>query len=192
MRIIAGTLKGRRLASPTWEGLRPTSDRLRETLFNILAGRVEGARVLDVYAGTGAIGIEALSRGAAHVTFVEADGRAQSLILDNIARCGVTDGYAMLRNDALRALEALREEGRRFDFVLLDPPYNGNRKSRGARPVGATVDVLLAVDAVLTDGGTVVWEHAERTAMPPAVGGLARVRVVESGDSALTFYHREL
>ena len=85
MRIIAGTLKGRRLETPDWEGLRPTSDRLRETLFNVLAPRIGGAHVLDGYAGTGAIGIEALSRGAAHVTFVEQDPRAQRLIERNLA-----------------------------------------------------------------------------------------------------------
>src|SRR5690348_2883385 len=90
MRIIAGSLKGRRLKTPTWAGLRPTSDKLRETLFNILAPRVAGARVLDGYAGTGALGIEALSRGAASVTFVERDRRAQGLIEENLARCGVT------------------------------------------------------------------------------------------------------
>src|SRR3989454_6208609 len=90
MRVIAGSLKGRRLATPKWEGLRPTSDKLRETLFNILAARVQGARVLDGYAGTGAIGIEALSRGAAHVTFVDSDARALRLIEQNLKLCGVS------------------------------------------------------------------------------------------------------
>ena len=80
MRIIAGTLKGRRLTPPRWDGLRPTSDKLRETLFNVLGPAVEGQRVLDAYAGTGAVGIEALSRGAAHVTFVESDRRAADII----------------------------------------------------------------------------------------------------------------
>src|SRR5919199_1476259 len=89
MRVIAGTLKGRRLKTPTWDGLRPTSDKLRETLFNILAPRIDGARVLDGYAGTGALGVEALSRGASHVTFVDNDRRAQALIADNLAHCGV-------------------------------------------------------------------------------------------------------
>src|SRR5207245_8567091 len=97
MRVIAGTFKGRRLKAPSWEGLRPTSDKLRETLFNILAPRIDGARVLDGYAGTGAIGIEALSRGASHVAFVERDRRAQALIAENLAACGVTNGYANIR-----------------------------------------------------------------------------------------------
>src|SRR5918993_4098522 len=97
MRIIAGQFKGRRLKTPAWDGLRPTSDRLRETLFNILAPRIAGAHVLDGYAGTGAVGIEALSRGAAHVTFVEQDRRAVALIETNLRALGVTNRYAIIR-----------------------------------------------------------------------------------------------
>ena len=92
MRVIAGKFKGRRLRPPAWDGLRPTSDKLRETLFNILAPRLEGARLLDGCAGTGAVGIEALSRGAAHVTFIEKDRRAVALIEANLAVCGVAAG----------------------------------------------------------------------------------------------------
>src|ERR1700740_2009082 len=97
MRIVAGRLKGRRLDAPAWEGLRPTSDKLRETLFNVLAPRIEGARLLDGFAGTGAVGIEALSRGASHVTFVESDPRASALIADNLAACGIEQGYTIQR-----------------------------------------------------------------------------------------------
>src|SRR5919106_919858 len=95
MRVIAGRFKGRRLKNPSWEGLRPTSDKLRETLFNIVAPRIAGARVLDGFAGTGALGIEALSRGAAHVTFVEQDPRAVRLIEENLAACGVEADYTI-------------------------------------------------------------------------------------------------
>ena len=113
MRVIAGSLKGRRLKAPTWDGLRPTSDKLRETLFNILAPRIAGARVLDGYAGTGALGIEAISRGAAMVTFVESDRRAQALIAENLAHCGVESGYAIIRATVARAIDDLRrDEGR--------------------------------------------------------------------------------
>src|SRR5678816_4374966 len=107
MRVIAGTLKGRRLKAPSWEGLRPTSDKLRETLFNVLGARVVGARVLDGYAGTGAIGIEAISRGASHVTFVESDRRAQALIAANLSACGIETGYTMVRSTAARAWSSL-------------------------------------------------------------------------------------
>ena len=91
MRIIAGVNKGRTLKTPKWDGLRPTSDKLRETLFNILQARIDGARVLDVFSGTGAVALEALSRGAAHVVFIEVDRRAQALIAGNLTGCGVVD-----------------------------------------------------------------------------------------------------
>ncbi|HMF61237.1 MAG TPA: 16S rRNA (guanine(966)-N(2))-methyltransferase RsmD, partial [Vicinamibacterales bacterium] len=120
MRVIAGELKGRRLEAPDWEGLRPTSDKLRETLFNILGPRIRGARLMDGYAGTGAVGIEALSRGAAHVSFVERDPRAARLIATNLERCGVVDRYAIIRA-AFAGIEGPLGEG--FDIVFLDPPY---------------------------------------------------------------------
>ena len=103
MRIIAGELKGRRLKTPKWTGLRPTSDKLRETLFNVVAPRVEGARVLDYYAGTGAIGIEAISRGAAHVAFVDADPRALMLIAENLRHCGSHRSLCYYPNAAITA-----------------------------------------------------------------------------------------
>jgi 16S rRNA (guanine966-N2)-methyltransferase len=175
VRVIAGTLKGRRLKAPTWEGLRPTSDKLRETLFNILAPRVAGARVLDGYAGTGAIGIEALSRGAAHVTFVERDPRAQALIAGNLAHCGVTDGYAIIRATVARALNELAAAS--FDIMIFDPPYGD----------AADAD-LAAAGTRLAPGGILVLEHARRRVSPERLGGLVRSRDVTSGDSALTLY----
>jgi 16S rRNA (guanine966-N2)-methyltransferase len=183
MRVIAGSLKGRRLQAPTWDGLRPTSDKLRETLFNVLAPRTAGARVLDVYAGTGAVGIEALSRGASAVTFVEQDRRAQGLIVQNLERCGIATGYTMIRSDALRALISLRGQDIGFDLVLLDPPYEGRED---------TERVLTAAGEVLAPDGLLVHEHARRTAVPEAAGPLVRIRQLVSGDSALTFYARRL
>jgi 16S rRNA (guanine(966)-N(2))-methyltransferase RsmD len=178
MRIIAGRLKGRRLDTPAWEGLRPTSDRLRETLFNILAGRLAGAWVLDGYAGTGAVGIEALSRGAARVVFVERDARAARLVAENLAHCGVADGCAIIRADIARVRHP--GGGRPFDLILLDPPYaEADLEACVARAAGW-----------LAEDGLVVLEHARRRPSPPAAGGLVRARVVQSGDSALSFYRR--
>src|SRR5918996_537270 len=125
MRVIAGQFKGRRLKAPSWEGLRPTSDQLRETLFNILAPRIAGARVLDGYAGTGAVGIEAISRGAAHVSFVERNRRAAALIAENLAVCGVEQGYTIHCGDVVTTLRRLPPE-ERFDLILLDPPYDAD------------------------------------------------------------------
>ena len=178
MRVIAGQYKGRRLRTPTWDGLRPTSDKLRETLFNILAPRIAGARVLDGYAGTGALGIEAISRGAARVTFVERDRRAQALIAENLAHCGVENGYAIIRATVARAIEELRAAPPDpFDVVLFDPPYED---APGA--------VMASAGDLLASGGVLVLEHARRRASPAEAGRLVRVRQVASGDSALSFY----
>ena len=177
MRIIAGTLKGRRLEAPDWPGLRPTSDRLRETLFNVLAPHIDGARVLDAYAGTGAVGIEALSRGAAHVTFVEHDRRAQALIETNLERCGVKDRYAIIRAGFRAAAERLDAP---FDVMFLDPPYGR-----------ALLAEALAIAAPLASETTLmVVEHARRDAAPEDAGGLNRTRQVVQGDSVLSFFRR--
>jgi 16S rRNA (guanine966-N2)-methyltransferase len=176
MRVIAGRFKGRRLKVPTWDGLRPTSDKLRETLFNILAPRVPGARVLDGYAGTGAVGIEALSRGAAHVTFVDSDRRATALIAQNVALCGIDRDYTIARLAVESALRRLPADDL-LDIIVLDPPYE-------ATGIG---DVLEAAAGHLAPSGILVLERATRREPEPA-GALTRVRDVKSGDSSLTFY----
>ena len=176
MRIISGIHKGRTLKTPGWTGLRPTSDRLRETLFNILAPRLPGARVVDLYAGTGAVALEALSRGAAHAVCVESDRRAQALIAENRARLGEEARCMIVRDAAARALRA-PVPGGPFDIVFLDPPYD----TEGLEAV------IAAAMAQRADGGVLVLEHAARRP-PPAMAGAAPVRTVRAGDSALTFY----
>jgi 16S rRNA (guanine966-N2)-methyltransferase len=175
VRIIAGSLKGRRLAAPDWEGLRPTSDKLRETLFNVLAPHIAGARFLDAYAGSGAVGLEALSRGAAHVTFLDQDRRAIELIRRNLEQCGCKDGYAIIRVD-VATLTALDTQP--FDIIFLDPPYGA-----------AEMASALAAAARLTAAGTrVVLEHAKRDTPPAVAGALTLTRELSSGDSGLAFY----
>jgi len=176
MRVIAGRYKGRRLKAPTWDGLRPTSDKLRETLFNILASRIEGARVFDGYAGTGAIGIEALSRGAAHVTFVEQDRRARVLIEENLAGCAVERDYTIDSGDVAAALS--HQAGGTYDVILLDPPYDSS-----------TIDALEAAARAVAPEGLIVLERATRRE-PEMPASLERVRDVTSGDSTLTFFKR--
>jgi 16S rRNA (guanine966-N2)-methyltransferase len=176
MRIISGTLKGRRLRTPDWPGLRPTSDRLRETLFNVLGQRLDEWRVLDAFAGTGAVGIEALSRGAADVTFVEHDARAAALVAENLAHCGVTDRYAIIRVDFARAAERLASS--RFDLMFLDPPYGA----------AAMASALGHAERLATADTLVVLEHAWRDAAPARQGRLALTRSLKSGDSGLAFY----
>ena len=176
MRIIAGTLKGRRLETPDWSGLRPTSDKLRETLFNVLQGHIAGARVLDGYAGTGALGIEALSRGAGHVTFVESDSRAVRLIERNLQRCAVADRYAIIR---ARFADAARQcRAGAFDLVLLDPPYGSDEWLRA----GEAAAPLVSPDGLL------VIEHARRNEAGANAGSLTKLRDILSGDSTLSIY----
>jgi 16S rRNA (guanine966-N2)-methyltransferase len=181
MRIIAGELKGRRLKTPTWQGLRPTSDKLRETLFNVIAARVAGATVLDGFAGTGAIGLESLSRGAARVVFVESDRRAIQLIRANVELCGVGDRCAIIRGTVEHALHN-EIAGDRFDLVMLDPPYD-------FAPLAA---MLGAVARHVASDGLVILEHAARRSVP-AVDLLRAIRTVRSGDSTLTMFeaHRD-
>lgn len=177
MRVIAGTLKGRRLRSVDGEEVRPTSDRLRETLFNILGHRVEGARVLDACAGTGALGIEALSRGAARVVFVEDNPRAAAVIRDNVAHCGV-EAQTVVVVATLPDAASRAELAAQFDLILLDPPYDDPL-------IGA---ILSAVAPRLKRGGTLVLERSKRT---PSFGSpsLEIGRTVKAGDSVLDFYH---
>jgi 16S rRNA (guanine(966)-N(2))-methyltransferase RsmD len=178
VRIVAGKYKGRRLKTPSWEGLRPTSDKLRETLFNVLAPRMDGARVIDGFAGTGAVGLEALSRGAAHVTFIEQDRRAAALVRENLERCGVEDGYTIEQRDVAAAMRAL-DPAAVFDLIFLDPPYE-------LLPSGETLD---AAGRRLAPGGLLVVERASRRE-PETAPSLDRVRDLKSGDSTLTFFVR--
>lgn len=180
MRIIAGRFKGRRLTGPAGAGLRPTSDSLRETLFNVLGQTVSGARVLDGFAGTGALGLEAISRGARHVTFVERERRALGVLRRNVAACGAADACAIIRGDLL-ALAARRALDGRFDLVLLDPPYDS-----------ADLEAIVRAAAQLVaPAGRMVLEHSRRRPSPEAAGPLERTRVVRAGDSALSFYTGE-
>jgi 16S rRNA (guanine(966)-N(2))-methyltransferase RsmD len=174
MRIISGSHKGRRIEAPDWSGLRPTSDRLRETLFNILAAAIRGSTVLDGYAGTGAVGIEALSRGASHVTFVDRDPRAVQLVARNLARCGIREGFAIIRADLEHPATSV---DRAFDLIFLDPPYD-------ADPARAATSVRPR----LRQDGLLIIEHRRGRALADRIDGLTRTREVRAGDSALAFY----
>ncbi len=180
MRVIAGRFKGRRLKAPSWDGLRPTSDKLRETLFNVLAPRVEGARVVDGFAGTGAVGIEALSRGAAHVTFVERDRRAAGLIAANLQLCGKEQGYTIECGEVATILRRQLPHTS-FDLILLDPPYDIDSS--------ALTTTLEAAAGCLAPDGLIVLERATRRS-PDVPPSLSHVRDITSGDSTLTLLRR--
>ncbi len=152
MRIIGGRLRGRTLLSVRGRETRPTADRLRESLFNILGPAVREAAALDLFAGTGALGLEALSRGAVFTAFVEIDRAALDVIRKNIDRCGVADAAAVIRCNAAAHLAPLKALGRRFDLIFMDPPY-------GRDLVRPALENVLRAD-LLTADARIVVEHA--------------------------------
>jgi len=183
MRVIAGIYRSRPLRSMPGLDLRPTADRLRETLFNVLtAGNpsaLAGTMWVDLFAGTGAVGIEALSRGAAMVHFVESSAKAVELVQKNLQSLGITKNFEVLRQDAVRAIGALKKA--KADFVFLDPPYRMNEAYQ------QTLEALAA-SALLKQDGTVIAEHDKRFDPGEGFGKLQRLRKLEQGDSALSFY----
>jgi 16S rRNA (guanine(966)-N(2))-methyltransferase RsmD len=174
MRVIAGTARGRPLVAPRGTATRPIADRVKETLFAILGDRVVDARALDLYAGSGAVGIEALSRGAAHCDFVERDRRAITAVRENLERAGVADRASVHAVEVGRFLASL--SGGRYDLVFLDPPY-------AERAILAPLEQLVAR---LAPDGVVVVKHHWRTPIPEPPG-LSRWRERRFGETALTF-----
>ena len=185
MRVIAGKYRSRVLRSLRGRVLRPTSDRLRETLFDILGASVGGCLFVDAYAGTGAVGIEALSRGAAEVTFIEKHAPAATLIRRNLESLGAQSGVTILAMDAVRGLHQLahRRFGDRLqvDFVFLDPPYAAGEEY--ALSLG-----YLDESRLLAPAGRIIVEHRCGFELPERLAEIERVRVVEQGDAALSFY----
>lgn len=186
MRIIGGKFRSRSLQSLPGQDTRPTYDRLRETLFNVLsaAGLIEGGVFVDLFAGTGSIGIEALSRGAAHVYFVENAKKAAQVIRANLQSLGVTTGTEVWERTAADALRLLNEAENRADVIFLDPPY----KMRGAYE---QVLRVLSQTQVLRTGGVVVAEHEKRFDPGDGVTGICRYRRLDQGESSLSFYRRQ-
>ena len=185
MRIIAGTFRSRQLKSLKGLALRPTSDRLRESLFDVLAERIPGCRFLDLFAGTGAVGIEALSRGAAEAVFIENHPPATVLIQNNLDSLGIRGCTRILKLDALRGLQRLAAEhsptSLSFDIVFLDPPYAAAEEYH-------RVLTFLGAAPVLAPGALVIAEHRRTFELPEALGLLERVRVLRQGDASLSFF----
>jgi 16S rRNA (guanine966-N2)-methyltransferase len=181
LRVIAGKFRSRPLRSLKGQALRPTSDRLRETLFNILRPSLEGAIFIDLYAGTGAVGIEALSRGARSAIFVEKHGPAASLIRRNLESLAIGGEAEILGMDVLRGMSRLEARHAHAEFIFLDPPY-------AAAGEYERVLEYLGESSLVAPGGCVIAEHLRKHALPERAGKLERVRLVEQGDAALSFY----
>jgi 16S rRNA (guanine966-N2)-methyltransferase len=185
LRIIAGKYRGRNLKSPPSLDTRPTSDRLRETLFNVIAPRIEDARFLDLCAGSGAIGIEALSRGAAHVTFVDRSRKMCGLIESNLDLCRVPEEQTeVILAEAASFLRqaAVRNSGP-WDLIFFDPPYKSN--------YGALLESLGSSSAsLIDDNGLLIVEHHHKNVLEDEIGRIIRTRVIKQGDSSLSFYQK--
>lgn len=178
MRIIAGAYKGRNLKSPPSMNVRPTSDRLRETLFNVIAPRIQESRFLDLCAGTGAVGIEALSRGASHVTFVDRSRRSCTLIESNLELCRVSEDQQTIY--CSEAGEFLRQtQSGPWDIIYFDPPYKDDYLKTLNR---------LSSSNLLSSDGLLIVEHHHKNTLPDTIGNLSRTRVLKQGDSSLSFY----
>ena len=186
MRVIAGTFRSRLLQSPPGTSTRPTSDRLRETLFNILGPRVRGCRFVDLYAGTGAVGIEAISRGAAHVWFAENAHPALKTLRANLQALGIQHSYALEDRGSGALLERLTRLSDPINLVYLDPPYEAEAEYSATLALlgSARGTKLLAHDAL------VIAEHASRSKVPLLVryGNLGRTRTYQQGETTLSFY----
>jgi len=183
LRIISGSLKGRRIKARAGLAVRPTTDRVREALFNILAFRVKEARFLDLYAGTGAIGLEALSRGALEVVFVEKDRRSAALLQDNLQRLGVSERAIVRAGEALPTIVSLGREGRKFDLVFMDPPYD--------HPVVEQTLEALSRAAILEREGWVIAETSHRNPPVKLCSGFKVWRRERYGEALLSFYRME-
>ena len=180
MRVIAGTARGIRLVAPAGYDVRPTLDRVRESLFNILSPRIEGARFLDLYAGTGANGIEALSRGAASATFVDNDPRSLAAIERNLGAAKLRQLADVRRLPLPEGLRTLWADGKTYDIVFADPPFAAMEYDR----------LLSAIDSarVLAEGGLIVVEHSARVALPDEIGAFSQFRQAKYGEIALSFF----
>jgi len=180
MRVLAGAYKGRRLVTPRGSTTRPTADQVRIALMDTLMPWLPAARLLDLFAGAGGVGLEALSRGAAHVTFVERDARAVAALRDNVALLAVGPATRVIRDDVARALTRLTREDERFGIIFLDPPYEAE----------STTSTLAALGAggVLADGALVVAQHLTKRAPGDAAGVLRAFRTRRFGETTLTFF----
>ncbi|MBI3812295.1 MAG: 16S rRNA (guanine(966)-N(2))-methyltransferase RsmD [Nitrospirae bacterium] len=179
MRVIAGEAKGRRLKGPRGAETRPTSDKVKEALFSILGNRIVDARMLDLFAGSGGVGIEALSRGAAHLDFIEVDEAISDTLEENLTACGFSDRASVYRMDAFRFIKQIL---RSYDLVFADPPYHTWHLKKLLPVLGQGV--------MITPDGLVVVEHFHKIELPKELGSLEAVRSYEYGDTVLTLYRK--
>jgi 16S rRNA (guanine(966)-N(2))-methyltransferase RsmD len=183
MKIGSGRFRGRTIQVPKGLKTRPTSGRLKKALFDIIAPALQGARVLDLFAGAGALGLEAISRGASHVIFVERRKSAVAVIAANLEKLGVADQAEVHQIEAAKAIQQLSQRSEELDVVLIDPPYGAG--------VYETVMKHMDEASIMGPDGLVIVEHHHKVELDDAYGSLRKHRVVRAGESCLTFYRLE-
>ena len=181
MRVIAGSAKGAPLRAVPGLNTRPTTDKVKEAMFSMIGPYFDGGTALDLFAGTGGLGIEALSRGADRAVFVDADRRAVAVVRRNAEAARVADRAEIYCNTADRALRLLAKRGAVFRYVFLDPPYRMKIADR--------LMAEMEARGMLEDGAVVVVEHEAEHAYPETVGGLRRRRLATYGETAVSIYH---
>lgn len=182
MRIISGEWKGRRLISVKGKSTRPTSDRVRESVFNILRDRVNESNILDIFAGTGSMGFEALSRGGMEAVFIEKNNKAANVIAQNAKLLGCIDMIKIIKKDVFKAIDDLAREKYIFDLIFMDPPYNTKIES-------SVLSAILEAN-ILSRPGLIVIEHDSNDRMPNDVGILMRTDMRKYGNTGVSLYER--
>ncbi len=182
MRVISGDLKGRRLINPDGTMVRPTGSRVKEALFSIIADRIIDSTFVDCFSGTGNIGIEAISRGAARAFFIERNPRVVEILKRNIKNLGLADRASVMMLDAIKGVKALGKLGVSADIVFLDPPYAYNR----------TVEIIFSLveHDLIAPGGVLIWQHSAKTLPHPSYGELKSDHTRFYGDTGVTFFTR--
>lgn len=181
MRVIAGRAKGKKLKAPAGLNTRPITDRIKEALFNVLGSDIADSRVLDLFAGSGSVGIEALSRRAEKVVFIDAGGAAVKIIRENLDNCGMSEGFEIYRNDVFRAMNILQVHGEKFDYIYADPPFTNEI---------IFDQLMIAMDKadILKDDGIFIIRSQKRKEMPVKLAKLEKYRVNNYGESTLHYY----
>lgn len=183
MRIITGSAKGRRIEAPEGEGTRPTSDKVKGAVFNILRNKVEDAAVLDMFSGTGNLGLEALSRGAGRCIFIEKDQKAFQILKKNITSLGFEESCEMYHQDAFISIEKIKKRGMKFDIIFLDPPY-------GRQMVIKAIEEISRLD-ILDYDGIIISEQDETDILPDKIGNIEAYRTEKYGRTKITFWSME-
>ncbi|MGF2615532.1 16S rRNA (guanine(966)-N(2))-methyltransferase RsmD [Rossellomorea vietnamensis] len=182
MRVISGECRGRPLKSVPGSGTRPTTDKVKEAIFNIIGPYFESGSGLDLFAGSGGLGIEALSRGLGKVIFVDKDFKAIQTIKSNLDSCGYSDRSEVYRNEAGRALKAVMKRDITFDYIFLDPPYKKQKLQQLMKEIDE--------NGLLNESGFVVCEHGSEIELPEEVGTLKTIRAESYGIIGITIYQK--